>query len=99
MGVVHQPIQDGVGQCVVTDGGIPLIDGQLADDHRRVSAVPVIHDLHQVVSVRRVQGFQSPVVQDQKVYFGQLVQGCIFWPIPITDSGLIRSPILELSDH
>jgi transposase len=24
---------------------------------------------------------------------------CIFWPIPITDSGLIRSPILELSDH
>ena len=24
---------------------------------------------------------------------------CIFWPIPITDSGLIRSPILELCDH
>ena len=24
---------------------------------------------------------------------------CIFWPIPITDSGLNRSPILEHSDH
>jgi hypothetical protein len=24
---------------------------------------------------------------------------CIFWPIPITDSGLIRSPILDLCDH
>ena len=24
---------------------------------------------------------------------------CIFWPIPITDSGLNRSPILEYSDH
>lgn len=23
---------------------------------------------------------------------------CIFWRIPITDAGLIRSPILELSD-
>jgi hypothetical protein len=75
MGVVHQPIQDGVGQGVVTDGGIPLIDGQLADDHRRVIAVPVIHDHHQVVSVDRVQGFQSPVVKDQQVSFGQLVEG------------------------
>ena len=63
MGVVHQPIQDGVGQGVVTDGGVPLIDGKLADDHRRVSAVPVIHDLHQVVSVCRTQGFQAPVIQ------------------------------------
>ena len=24
---------------------------------------------------------------------------CIFWPIPITDSGLNRSSVLELSDH
>lgn len=74
MGVVHQPIQDGVGQGVVTDGGVPLIGRQLADDHGRVSAVPVIHDLHQVVAVRRAQGFQAPVVQDQQVYFGQLAQ-------------------------
>ena len=73
MGVVHQPIQDGVGQSVVADGGIPLVGGQLANDHGRLSAVPVIHDLHQVFSVRRAQGFQPPVVQDQQVYFAQLV--------------------------
>ena len=75
MGVAHQPAQDGVGQGVVTDGGIPLIDGQLTDDRRRVSAVPVIQDLHQVVSVRWFQGFQSPIVKDQQVSFGQLVDG------------------------
>ncbi len=75
MGVMHQPIQNGIGQGVVTDGGVPLIGGQLADDHGRLGAVPVIHDLHQVVSVRRAQGFQPPVVQDQQVYFAQLVQG------------------------
>jgi PAS domain S-box-containing protein len=41
------------------------------------------------------------------VHFGKPITGerlsellnCIFWPIPITDSGLIRSPILELCDH
>lgn len=63
MGVVHEPVQDGIRQGVVTDGGIPLIGGQLADDHGRVSAVPVIHDLHQVIPVCRFQGFQAPVVQ------------------------------------
>ena len=27
------------------------------------------------------------------------MSNCIFWPIPITDSVLNRSPILEHSDH
>ena len=37
---------------------------------------------------------------DAREAMRELVSGeCIFWPIPITDSGLIRSPILELSDH
>jgi len=74
MGVVHQPIQNGIGQGVVTDGGVPLIGGQLADDHGRLGAVPVIHDFHQIISVRRAQRFQPPVIQDQQVYFAQLVQ-------------------------
>ena len=63
MGVVHEPVQDGVSQSVVADGGVPLIGGQLADDHGRVSAVAVIHDFHQVVPVCRFQGFQPPVIQ------------------------------------
>ena len=33
MGVVHEPVQDGVSQSVIADGGIPLIRRQLADDH------------------------------------------------------------------
>ena len=74
MGVVHEPVQDGVSQGVITDGGIPLIGRQLTDDHSRVRAVTVIHDLHQVVPVCRFQGFESPVIQDQQLHFGQLVQ-------------------------
>jgi hypothetical protein len=34
-----------------------------------------------------------------KVIIGALESTCIFWLIPITDSGLNRSPILEHSDH
>ena len=28
-----------------------------------------------------------------------LTRSCIFWPIPITRTGLIRSPLLEHNDH
>ena len=31
--------------------------------------------------------------------WSKTADNCIFWPIPITDSGLNRSPILEHSDH
>jgi len=60
--VVHQPVQDGVRQGVVADAGIPLVSRQLADDQRRGLAVAVVHDLHQVVAVGRLQRLQSPVV-------------------------------------
>ena len=36
--------------------------------------------------------YDHPVKQGNVIY-------CIFWPIPITDSGLNRSPILEHSDQ
>ena len=32
MGVVDEPVQNGVGQGRVADGLVPVIDGQLADD-------------------------------------------------------------------
>ena len=32
-------------------------------------------------------------------YAEKIAAPCIFWPIPITNSGLNRSPILEHSDH
>jgi len=73
VGVVHEPIQDGISQSVVTDSGVPLIDGQLADNHGRVSPVPVVHDFHQVVPVCRFQDFQAPVIQDEQLHFGQLI--------------------------
>jgi len=56
MGVVNESVQDGICQGVVTDGGVPLIGGQLADGHGRVSAVTVIHDFHQVIPVCRFYG-------------------------------------------
>ena len=65
VGVVHQPIQDGIGQCVITDAGIPLIGRQLTDHQGGRVFVAVIHNLHQVVTVSRLQRLQPPVIDDQ----------------------------------
>ena len=52
MCIVHETIQDGVSQGVITDAGIPLGGRQLADDTRRGRAVAIIHDFHQVMPMR-----------------------------------------------
>ena len=72
VGVVHEPVQDGVGERIVADAGVPLVGRQLADDNRGGLSVAIIHDFHQVVAVRRFQRFQPPVIDDQQLYFGQL---------------------------
>ena len=51
VGVVHQAIQDGIGQGVVADAEIPLIGGQLADHHGRSVLVTVVHDPQEIVSM------------------------------------------------
>ncbi|MNR02332.1 hypothetical protein D3C85_1181780 [compost metagenome] len=42
MGVVHQPVQDRIRQSVVSQARIPFFRRQLAHDHRRGFAVPII---------------------------------------------------------
>ncbi len=73
MSVVHEAIQNGVRQGVVADGGVPLIGGKLADNQRGAVVIAVVHDFHQIVTGRRFEGFQAPVVQDQQAGLGQLL--------------------------
>jgi len=74
VGVVHQTVEDGVSQGVVTDAGVPLVGGELADHQCRSTAMAVVHDLHQVVPVSRLQRLQSPVIDDQELDLGQLLE-------------------------
>ena len=81
--------------------------------HQRMSAVHTDTDnLHVHVAINKIhpetfkmiepyydQYKMGEVCQALEVKHGLQVDNCIFWPIPITDSGLIRSPILETPDH
>ena len=62
VGVVNQPVEDGVSECGVADGLMPLIDWQLAGDDGGAAALTVFE---QIARLRGGQDGQAPVVQDQ----------------------------------
>ena len=48
MGVVDQPIEDGVCDCGVGDGFVPVIDWELAGHDGGAAIVPIIDELQQI---------------------------------------------------
>ncbi len=68
MCVVHHPVEDGVGQGGVADGGVPLRHRQLADDGDRRSPVAPVHQFQQIVAVDRLQRSQPEVVDDDQLH-------------------------------
>ena len=46
--VVHDSIEDRVGNGAITQVGVPLIDRKLARDERGASIVAIIEDLKQI---------------------------------------------------
>ena len=48
MGIVHEAVEDGVGECRGADDLVALLDGKLAGDGRRADAVSPQLDLFSV---------------------------------------------------
>jgi hypothetical protein len=79
---MHQAIQNRVGERLVADSGVPLVRGQLTDDHHhRVKAIAIIHNFHQTIALRGTQGLQAPVIQDQQPSLGQLLEALMIGAI------------------
>ncbi len=67
MRVVHQAVEDGVGDGGIANGLMPVLYGELAGHHGGPPSVPVLQDLQQVSALIGGQGRQSPVVEDQQL--------------------------------
>ena len=70
MGVMDEAIQDGVSQGGIADGVVPVLDRELAGDDGGAAAMAIFEDFQQIASLRWGEDGQTPVVQDQKVQFG-----------------------------
>ena len=67
MCVVHEAVEDGVGDGRVGDQLVPVLDGELAGHDRRASAVAVIDDLQQIAGLILADRGEAPVVEDQQI--------------------------------
>ena len=74
MGMMYQPVEDGIGEGVIADGGIPLVDGQLAGHERGAGVIAVVHDVHEVMALCGIEGVHAPVVDDEQSGACELVQ-------------------------
>jgi hypothetical protein len=65
--VVHEAIEDGVGDRGVAQRRVPLIAGQLARDDRRAGRVAILHHLEEILALDVGHRDQAPVIEDQDI--------------------------------
>ena len=64
---MYEPVEDGIGEGVIADGGIPLVDRQLAGHERGAGVIAVIHDVHEVMALCGIEGVHSPVTDIKRI--------------------------------
>src|SRR6516165_12205553 len=75
MGVVNEPVEDGVGICRVADEGVPFVDRDLTGENGRATPIAFLEDLERsrrapASSGSRLHGNETRVWGDQ-AYRGQ----------------------------
>ena len=71
MGVMHEAVEDSVGEGRIADDLVPGIDRQLAGDQRRTGAITVLDDLHEVAPLVGREPVWAPVIEDQQIGLGK----------------------------
>jgi hypothetical protein len=66
---MNDVVEDGIGEGRLADEVMPGLDGQLAGDHGRATAISLLDDLHQIAALRCRQPVWSTVIQDQQKSF------------------------------
>ena len=62
MRVVHEPVEDRVGDGRIGDCLVPVIDRQLAGHNRRAAIVPILDNLKDVATLLGGQRGEAPIV-------------------------------------
>jgi len=63
MRLMHEPVEDCVGERWVLQPRVPMFKGQLRGDDRRARAHAIVNQFEQVVARALIEFLQSPVVQ------------------------------------
>jgi hypothetical protein len=69
VGIVHEPVEDGVGERRIADVVVPEVERKLAGDERRAAADTVIEEFEQVTAFARAEGRNGEVIDHHDAAF------------------------------
>jgi hypothetical protein len=90
--VLHQPVQHGIGNRLVTNPLVPVLNRQLAGDDGGALAGAVINDLQQVSSGLTVHGGHAPVVQQEDVRVFERIEPARKRAVGVANAQLLAQP-------
>src|SRR5438270_13988481 len=79
--VVHEAIEDGVGDGRIGNRVMPVIDRQLACHDRRAAVVPILDDFEYVTALLRGERGEAPIIQDQQIDTRQALEEPCMTPV------------------
>ncbi len=71
IGVMDEPIEDGVGQGGIAQIGMPVVHGELAGRQGGAPGVAVVEEFQEVAPLVGGEWNQAPVIEDEEVGFGE----------------------------
>ena len=74
MGVVNEPVEDGVGISRVANEGVPFVDRDLTGEDCRAAPIAFFEDLVEVTTGTGVERFEAPIVEDEELDAGETAQ-------------------------
>ena len=74
VGVVHEAVEDSVGERRVADDVVPALDGDLAGDDRGCAPMAIFDDLEQIAALGGAEDGQAPVVENEQLDASERLQ-------------------------
>ena len=92
MTAVHDTVEDSVGQRGIVEVGVPMFNRQLTGDQRCFAGGTVVEHFQQIGAFGLADRRQAPIVEDQEVDAGELLQAPAEAAIAVGDAQFFEQP-------
>jgi hypothetical protein len=90
MTAVHDAVENGVGQGRVVEIRVPMFDRQLTGDQGSFAGGAIVKQFEQVIAFGLADRCEAPIVEDQQIGAGELLQTATEAAIAVGDAQLFE---------
>src|SRR6266446_3046596 len=99
MGVVNDPVEDGVGEGRLADQLMPAVDRDLAGDQGGAAAVAVFDDFQHVVALLGPERLKAPIIEDEELDAAERPHQTRVSPVAAGEREIAEHPGRPLIEH